>query len=314
MFLNSQKTLTVVAPLFNEADNLVEFYQRIIDTFKKLDGWDCDIIFIDNASTDGSKTILRSFAAADKRIKLIFNRRNYGHIRSPYHGLMCTSTNFVALISTDLEEPPEFLLEMIKTMEETSCEIVLMRKLHDKNTLRVSAGKLYYKVLNKLSKVKLVESASGFGLYKKIVIDEIRKIQEPYPYLRGLISELGFKVATLSYRHGGRNYGVSKSNIGVLYDLGITGIVQSSIAPLRILGAMGLLFSCLSFAGVLLMLILKTFFWDLIPFGYAPLAIILFMLAGFQFAFLWLLGEYVIVILRKNMNRPIVDEEERVNF
>jgi glycosyltransferase involved in cell wall biosynthesis len=308
------KKISVVTPTYNEEQNIITLYGRIKDTISKLDNYIFEIIIIDNASSDNTRTLLRELAKKDKSVKLIFNTRNFGHIRSPYWGLMQAHGDAVIYLASDLQDPPEYINRFIDEWEK-GWKVVLGTKEKSKtNQITHKLRKLYYLLLDKITDIEIIRDSTGFGLYDKIVINQIRAINDPYPFLRGLISELGYPVKRLQFEQPRREFGVTKNNIYTLYDIALLGIVSHSNIPLRISSFIGYTISILSFILGVAYLVLKINDWYAFPRGVAPIIILMFLFFGLLFIFLGLIGEYISVIYAHIRNRPVVVESERVNF
>lgn len=308
------KKISIVAPTYNEEQNIITLYGRIKDAISKLENYIFEIIIIDNASTDNTRVLLRGLAKEDKSIKLIFNTRNFGHIRSPYWGIMQAHGDAVIYLASDLQDPPEYIGRFIGEWEK-GWKVVLATKEKSKtNQITHKLRKLYYLLLDKITDVEIIRNSTGFGLYDKIVIDKIRAINDPYPFLRGLISELGYPVKRLEFEQPRREFGVTKNNIYTLYDIALLGIVSHSNIPLRISSLIGYAISIASFMLGLIYLVLKMNDWYAFPRGVAPIIILMFFFFGLLFIFLGLIGEYISVIYTHVRNRPVVVESERVNF
>jgi len=310
--LNSK--ITLVSGCFNESENIGELYSRVLEIFNKFKNYEFDYIIIDNASTDATRDILRQIAFKDKRIKLIFNTRNFGHIRSPYWGILQASGDAVVYLASDLQDPPELIEEFISYWEDGYKVVLGVKPESETNKIFHFLRKSYYNVLSKISDVELTKNTTGFGLYDKSVIQEIKKINDPYPYLRGIVDEIGYKIKTIPFVQPQRKRGITKNNIFTLYDIAVLGITSHSKTPLRIAAVLGFFMSVLAIFLALLLFIFKIIWWDNFVAGLAPIGITILLLFGILFAVIGVLGEYTISIQRYVSNRPIVVEEERVNF
>jgi dolichol-phosphate mannosyltransferase len=306
--------ISIVTPCYNEEDNISELYARITKVISSLDQYQFEILFIDNASSDKTVEMIKGLCASDPRVKLIVNNRNFGHIRSPYWGVMQSYGEVTVYMASDLQDPPEYIPQFIAEWER-GWKIVLATKPESKtNFLFHLLRKIYYQILDRLSEVQLVKDATGFGLYDRQVLDCVRQINDPYPYFRGLICELGFPLKTIEFNQPRRARGISKNNFYTLYDLAMLGIVSHSIVPLRIASMFGLFVGVSSFLFGLLYFVLKLLYWENFPMGLAPLIIAVFFMFGVLFIFIGLLGEYIGSIHTYVKNRPIVVEKERINF
>jgi len=300
--MTQKKKISFISPCFNEQDNVNDLYSRVSSIWESNPQFDYEYVIIDNASTDDTVKKLKEIAAKDTRVKIIVNTRNFGHIRSPYWGILQTTGDATIYM--------QFIQEW-----ETGYKIVLATKpVSEGNPFVHFLRKLYYRILDTISDIQLVRDATGFGLYDKKVLDEIRKINDPYPYLRGLICELGYPIKTIEFIQPRRVRGISKNNFYTLYDIAMLGLVSHSLVPIRVASFMGVVIGLLSifFGGAFF--IAKLIWWDYFPMGVAPIAIALFGLFGLLFIFMGLLGEYIGVIQTYVSKRPIVVEEERVNF
>ncbi len=271
-------------------------------------------VFIDNASTDGTVEALRQLALRDARVALILNQRNFGHVRSPFHGLLQAPGDAVIVMAADLQDPPELIPEFIKQWRE-SYPVVLGQKLNSEESwLFFSLRRAYYKLVKRLADVDLVENATGFGLYDRKVIEQLRALDEPYPYVRGLVCELGYPIARVPYAQPQRKRGITKNNFYTLYDVAMLGITSHSKVPLRLATMVGFAASALSFAVGFAYLVYKLIFWDRFALGIAPVVIGLFFFASVQLFFIGILGEYLGSIHTKIAKRPLVVEKERINW
>ena len=307
------KKLSIVTPTFNEEGNVDILYERISKVMKR-NSFNYEIIFIDNASTDDTVAKLRNIAAADQRVKLILNASNFGHIRSPYYALLQSTGDAAVLISSDLQDPPEIIDSLVASWENGSKVVLTVRSSSDEAWLLRQLRKAFYKVLSKLSSVPLVQSATGAGLFDKEVIAELRKLEDPYPYFRGLVVELGFPVATVEFHQPHRYSGKTKNNWLTLYDMALLGLTTYGGAAIRIVSLFGFTVSILSLLVAVGYLVAKLIYWDSFELGLVPLILGVFFFGSIQIFFLGLLGEYVSNIQRRIRKLPLVIEAERVNF
>ncbi len=309
-----KKLISIVTPCFNESANVDELYIRIKSALKGLDNYDFEIIFIDNASQDDTVSKIKKLALQDKSVKLIVNTRNFGHIRSPYYGILQSRGAATIYLASDLQDPPEFIHEFIKHWESGYKLVMAVKRNIQGSRFIASVRKKYYRVLDDISDISVIKDSTGFGLYDREVLDHLRKINDPYPFLRGLICELGYEVKTIEFDQPRRFNGVSKNNFYSLYDIAMLGIVSHSKVPIRIAGFLGVLLGFVSLVVALIYVILKLIFWESFPLGMAPIVIGLFFLAGVQLVFLSVLGEYISSIHSYLQKRPLVVEKERINF
>jgi glycosyltransferase involved in cell wall biosynthesis len=307
------KKISIVTPTFNEEGNVEVLYERIKKVMASQP-YDYEILFIDNASTDKTVQKLRKLAEADKNVKLILNARNFGHIRSPYHGLLQATGEAVVLIASDLQDPPEMIDSLIESWKEGNKIVLAVKSSTDERWIWKLIRRGYYKFVTKISNEPLVKNATGAGLFDKAVITELRKLTEPYPYFRGLVTELGFRVKTIEFHQPKRQSGKTKNNFFTLYDIALLGITTSGGTPIRLISLAGFGVAVLSFLIALGYLIAKLLFWDSFEFGFVPIILGVFFFGSFQIFLIGLLGEYLANIQRRIRNMPLVIEEERVNF
>jgi dolichol-phosphate mannosyltransferase len=306
--------ISIVTPCFNESDNVAELYRRIKESIAPIDRYNFEIIFIDNASTDDTVNKLKSLALIDKSVKVIVNTRNFGHIRSPYYGILSSAGEATIYLASDLQDPPEIIPNFIEQWEHGYKLVMAIKPKSEGSILFHAIRTLYYKFLNSISEVKLLENSTGFGLYDKIVLDHVRLINDPYPYLRGTICELGYSIKTIEFIQPQRKRGISKNNFYTLYDIGMLGIVQHSKVPLRIATIFGFITGLVSILVALIYLVRKLLNWESFGLGISPIIIGVFFMFGMLFIFLGLLGEYILVMHVKLQNKPIVVPKERINF
>lgn len=308
------KLISVVTACYNEEENIREVYQQVKNVFAGLSDYRYEHIFIDNASKDKTVSILKEIARDDKNIKIIVNARNFGHIRSPYHALLQAKGDTVISIVADLQDPPAMIKDFIKKWEE-GYKVVLGVKTQSKETAAMFlVRKLYYELVSKLSEVELVKNYTGFGLYDKKVIEVLKAINDPYPYFRGLIADIGFESAKIEYTQPTRKRGITKNNFYTLYDMAMLGITNHSKVPLRLATMLGFTMSILSLFVAVGYFIYKLVFWESFTVGMAPIVIGLFFFSSVQLFFLGIVGEYIGSIYTQVVKRPLVIEKERINF
>lgn len=306
--------ITVLTPCYNEAENVRALYDRVRAVFEPLSDYRYEHVFIDNASTDDTVAILRDIAAGDRRIKVIVNTRNFGHVRSPYHALLQCRGDAVIGMAADLQDPPELIPAFLEKWREGYKVVLGIKSASEESAAMFAIRRIGYGVIDRLSEVKQVRNCTGFGLYDKAFVSVLRRLPDPYPYFRGIVAELGFRYSTVPYTQPKRTRGITKNNLYMLYDLGIQGIVNHSKIPLRLATIVGFCSSVASLMAALVYFVMKMLFWYDLPIGIAPLIIGLFCVASVQLFFLGVLGEYVGSIYTQVRNRPLVVEEERINF
>jgi len=308
------KLISIITPCYNEEENVEDVYREVKKVFDSLKGYTYEHIFIDNASKDKTVSILKDIAKDDKNVKVIINTRNFGHIRSPYHALLQAKGDAVISIVADLQDPPQKIIEFLKKWEE-GYKIVIGIKTHsEESAIMFGVRKIFYTLISKLSDVELIRNFTGFGLYDKKVIDIIRNLDDPYPYFRGIIADIGFEVAKIKYKQPARKRGITKNNFYTLYDIAMLGITNHSKVPLRLAAMVGFSLSIISLFVACGYLIYKLIFWKSFSVGIAPVVIGLFFFASVQLFFLGLVGEYIGSIHTQVLKRPLVIEKERINF
>lgn len=309
------KKISIVSPCYNEEKNLHAVYQEVKTQFEQnLPNYQYEHIFIDNSSTDESPKILRELAAKDKNVKVIFNSRNFGHLRSPMHGLLQSTGDATILLVSDLQDPPNLIPTLVKKWEEGNKVVVAIKKESEESAVMFAIRTLYYNIINKISETKLAKNYTGFGIYDKKVIEVLKSFDDPYPYLRGMVFKVGFKTDHIFYVQPKRKRGVTKNNFYTLYDLAMLGICSHSKVPLRIFTISGFAIAALSLLVSFIYLILKLIFWNSFQLGLAPIIIGLFFFSAVQIFSIGIIGEYIGVILTKVTKEPLVIEEERLNF
>lgn len=308
------KFISIVTACYNEQENVREVYNRVRQEIEKLPNYNYEHIFIDNASTDRTVAIIKEIAVSDKRVKVIVNTRNFGHIRSPFHALLQAKGDAVISIVADLQDPPEMIGNFLKKWEEGYKIVVGVKIGSEEAKPLYAARKFYYDIICKLAEVRLIKNFTGFGLYDKQVIEILRGVGDPYPYFRGLICDIGFEIGEIEYVQPLRKRGLTKNNFYTLYDMAMLGLTNHSKVPLRLATMLGFAMSIVSLAIGLVYLIFKLLFWQQFSLGLAPLVIGLFFFASVQLIFLGIVGEYVGAIHTQVLKRPLVTEKERVNF
>ncbi len=311
------KKISIVSSCFNEAENVDELYERVKAQMEKYKGkYDYEQILLDNASTDDTADKLRALAKKDKHVKVILNARNFGHIRSPYWGIINATGDAVIYMASDLQDPPELIADFIGKWEE-GYKIVLGQKNQSKESpIFFAVRKCFYWFINRINDTgsELVKNCTGFGLYDRQVVEIFKSTEDTYPYLRGLICEIGFDKALIPFVQPVRKRGFSKNNFYTLYDNAMIGIVKHSKVPLRIMTFAGFVFSGFSLLLSIGYFVAKLLYWDSFHFGIAPILISIYFFASIQLFFMGILGEYIGAIYTRVDKKPIVVEKERINF
>jgi glycosyltransferase involved in cell wall biosynthesis len=308
------KLITIMTPCYNEVLNVREVNRRVREMAASLPAYSFEHLFIDNASTDGTLDVLREMAAEDPSVKVIVNARNVGGARSGMHGLLQAKGDAVGALFADLQDPPELFVEMIKKWEEGFPIVAAIKNTSEESGLMYRVRTAYYKLVARLTNVKVLEHFTGFGLYDRSVIERIRSgFRDPHPFFRGMIAELGLPTAKVFYNQRRRKRGISKNNFYTLYDFAMQGITNLSKVPLRLVIFFGFISAMLSFLMGMFYLVYKLVFWYSFTVGLAPVVLGLFFLGSVQLVALGIIGEYVGSIHTLVLNRPLVTEKERIN-
>jgi glycosyltransferase involved in cell wall biosynthesis len=311
----AMKKISVVTICYNEEGNIQQYYDQVVGVLRQFRGrYNYEIIVADNDSTDRTPSILRAIAKKDRNFKVIFNSRNFGPNRSGNNAFRQARGDAVVLMSSDLQDPPALIKDFVGKWEE-GYKVVMAIKSHSEESAFVYYLRtLFYKVLSRLSEVDLVSHFNGFGLYDRQIVDIYRELDDPYPYFRGLIADIGFEPAIIEYTQPVRRHGKSKSSLMYLYEEAMLGITSYTKLPLRLATIIGFSTAFVSFLIGMFYLVYKLLYWQSFSVGIAPLAIGLFFLASIQLIFLGLLGEYVSMVHIQVLKRPPVYERERLNF
>jgi len=307
------KKISIITPTFNEEKNIEKLCSEISKEMSKLD-YDYEHIIIDNHSNDQTISILKKIAEKDKKVKVIINTRNFGHIRSPIYGMLQATGDACILMNSDFQDPIELIPQYIREWEQGSQIILGQRSSSDENFFMNSFKDFFYKFINKISDVPLMRNTTGSGLFTKNIVDQIRKIDDPYPYFRGLLSEISSQIKLIQFHQPKRSGGETKNNFYTLYDIGVLGIVKHSKLPLRLMTFIGFFTSIISIMIATVFFFYKILFWNSFEVGVAPLVIGLFTIASIQIFLLGFIGEYVMTILTHTRKLPLVVEKERINF
>ena len=309
-----ERLISVVSGCYNEEENVRECYEQVKKVFQEIGRYRYEYIFIDNASKDRTAAILRKIAAQDKNVKVILNARNFGHIRSPYHAILQARGDAVISVVSDLQDPPELIKEFLRKWEEGFLVVIAFKQESEESPLFFLIRKLYYELVSRLAEIDLNKNATGFGLYDRRFIDIVAEMDDPYPYFRGLVSEIGFPLAKIPYHQPARKRGLTSNNFYRLYDMAMLGITNHSKVPLRLATMLGFAVSLVSLCIALGYLVCKLLFWNSFSLGLAPLEIGLFFFGSVQLFFIGILGEYIGAIHTQVLKRPHVVELERINF
>ena len=310
-----QKTISVMIPCYNEEENARPIYEAVRDELRKsCASYDYEILFIDNKSTDRTREVIRSICAEDKHVKAIFNVKNFGQFNSPYYGLLQTTGDCTITMCADFQDPPELIPKLVQAWEE-GFKVVIGKKTKSREHPFVYWMRgCYYKILKRMSSTEIIEQFTGFGLYDKSFVDTLRNLHDPTPFMRGIVAELGPERKEIEYEQPKRRAGKTHNNFYTLYDAAMLSFTSYTKNGLRIATFSGFIIALISFIIGLFYLIMKLLFWYKFTAGYAPMMIGIFFMGGIILAFMGFMGEYVMAINARVMNRPLVVEEERINF
>ncbi len=313
--MNGQKKISIVSGCYNEEGNLQEFYDRVLAVLARFPHYRYEIIIADNCSTDGSRDILRRLAVSDKNFKVILNANNFGPVRSGYNAFLQASGDAVVLMSSDLQDPPELIADLIGKWEDGYQVVAAVKKWSQGNPRTFLTSRFYYWLLAKLSDSdQIVRNFTGFGLYDRKFMNALKLYKDPVPYFRGFVSEIGFRRAEVEFLQPMRKHGRSKHNFFTLYDIAMTGFVNHSKLPLRLATFSGFCLAGGSLLVALAYFIYKLLRWDTFSLGLAPLVIGMFFFSAVQLIFIGIIGEYIGAILTQVKNHPLAIEDERINF
>ena len=310
----AKKTVSIMIPCYNEEENIVPITDAVVEQMNKLPQYDYEVVVIDNCSTDQTRPLLRKICAANPKIKAIFNVKNFGQFNSPYYGLCQTSGDCVIPICADFQDPVEMIPEFLKYWEEGYQIVCGVKKSSKERKIMYKLRSLYYKLIKKFSAVDQIEHFTGFGLYDKSFIELLRRLKDPTPFIRGIVAELGGKRKEIPYEQPLRRAGKTHNNWYTLYDAAMLSVTSYTKAGMRIAVFAGMAMAFVSFLVGLVYLIMKLIYWDRFDAGQAPTIIIVSLMCSILLAFMGFLGEYISAINMRMMHRPLVVEEERINF
>ena len=309
------KKISVLIPCYNEVENVVPMSEAVTGILEgELSQYDYELVFIDNCSTDGTREKLEEICAQNKRVKVIFNVTNFGQFNSPFYGMCQTTGDCTISMCCDFQDPVEMLPQFVKEWESGYKIVSAIKTSSKENPFIRLLRTMYYKMIRNMSDVKMIEHFTGFGLYDKTFIELLRQLDDPMPFLRGIVAEYGFKRKEIEYQQAKRRAGKTKNNFYTLYDAAMLSITSYTKVGLRLATILGFVSSGVSLLIALVYLILKLINWDNFQAGYAPMIIGIYVLGSLQLFFIGLLGEYILNINSRVIKRPLVVEERRINF
>lgn len=311
----ARKTISIMVPCYNEEENVIPLSKAIIQTIEtELPQYDYELLFIDNCSKDNTQALIRELCRQNPKIKAIFNAKNFGQFNSPYHGMCQTTGDCTITMCADFQDPVEMIPQFIKKWEEGYKIVCGIKTASRENPIMYFLRSCYYRAIKKMSSVEQIEHFTGFGLYDKRFIEVLRDLNDPTPFIRGIVAELGFKRCDVEYTQPKRRGGKSKNNWYSLYDAAMLSFTSYTKIGLRLATFFGFGLSAVSLIAAVVYLVLKLLYWNRFPAGTAPILLAVLLLGSIQLFFIGLLGEYILSINQRSMNRPLVVEEERLNF
>lgn len=310
-----KKKVSILIPCYNEEENVVPMANAIRDLFtSQLTAYDWELLFIDNDSSDNTRQLLTELCRGDKRIKAIFNAKNFGQFNSPYYGICQTTGDCTISMCCDFQDPIELIPKYLEEWENGYKIVIGIKTASRENKLIRFLRTCYYKVIKKFSNVEQIEHFTGSGLYDKSFVEVLRGLDDSSPFLRGIVAELGFRRKEIPYEQPKRRAGKTHNNFYTLYDAAMLSFTSYTKIGLRVATIGGFIMSVISLLVALVYLIMKLVNWDAFPAGNTPILLGVFVLGSIQLFFIGLLGEYVLNINTKVMHRPLVIEEKRLNF
>ena len=308
------KKVSIMIPCYNEEENIEAITDAVVKQMEALPQYDYEVVCIDNCSTDNTRPLLRKICGKNKKIKAILNVKNFGQFNSPYYGLTQCTGDCAISVCADFQDPVEMIPEFLKCWEEGYQIVYGVKTSSKEGKIMYGLRSLYYKLIKKYSSVDQIEHFTGFGLYDKSFLETMRNLKDPTPFIRGIVAELGGKRKAIEYEQPKRRAGKTHNNWYTLYDAAMLSFTSYTKIGLRAATFLGAGIAALSFLVALIYLILKLCNWNNFDAGQAPLLIGMFFLGAVQLIFLGVIGEYILSMNQRIMNRPLVVEQERINF
>lgn len=309
------KKISIMVPTYNEEENVEPLYEALVETLTRdCASYDYEILFIDNKSKDHTREKLRKICGRDPKVRAIFNAKNFGQFNSPFYGIIHTTGDCCICVCADFQDPIDMIPKFVAEWEKGYKIVCGIKTTSEENKLMYFLRSCYYKLIKKMSSVEMIEHFTGFGLYDKAFVKVLRDLKDPTPFIRGIVAELGFERKELEYTQAKRRAGKTSNNFFTLFDAAMLSVTSYTKVGLRFATIMGMVSIVVSFAVAVVYLILKLTNWDNFPAGMTPMLLMVLMLSSVQIFFIGLIGEYIISMNQRIMNRPLVVEEERLNF
>ena len=309
------KKISIMVPCYNEEENVIPISEALVDMFAKdLPQYDYEILFIDNDSTDSTRVKLRAICEKNHKIKAIFNAKNFGQFNSPYYGILQTTGDCTIPVCADFQDPIELIPKLVAKWEEGFKIVCAVKTKSKENPIMYFLRSCYYKLIKKMSSVEQIEQFTGFGLYDKSFVQVLRDLKDPIPFIRGIVGELGFKRTEIEYTQPQRRAGKTHNNFYTLYDAAMLSFTSYTKIGLRLATFVGAFSGFASVIIAIVYFIMKLMYWDRFRAGMVPLILLVCFIGSLQLLFIGLMGEYILSMNKRLMNRPLVVEEERINF
>lgn len=311
------KKISIMIPCYNEVENVVPISEAVVEVLQReLSEYDYEILFIDNASTDGTRDKLEKICSENKKIKAIFNVTNFGQFNSPFHGMCQTTGDCTITMCCDFQDPVELIPRFVQEWERGHRVVSGIKTSSKEKKIIYWMRSVYYKLIKNMSDVKMIEHFTGFGLYDKSFIKLLKQLDDPIPFIRGIVAEYGagFNMIEVEYEQPKRRAGKTHNNFYSLYDAAMLSFTSYTKVGLRLATFVGFLSAVISFLVAIAYCVLKIVNWTTFSAGTAPVTIGVFLIGGIQLLFIGFMGEYILNINTRVIHRPIVVEEKRINF
>lgn len=313
--MSEKKKISIMVPCYNEEENVEPLSKAVIETLERdLPEYDYELLFIDNCSKDRTREKILLLCSKNKKIKAIFNTKNFGQFNSPYYGLCQTTGDCTICLCADFQDPIDMIPKFVREWENGYKIVCGIKTSSKENKIMYFLRSIYYKAIKKMSEVEQIEHFTGFGLYDKSFIQVLRDLKDPTPFLRGIVAELGPERKDIEYEQQERRAGKTSNNWYRLYDAAMLSFTSYTKIGLRLATFLGFALSACSIVVAIIYFVLKLLHWNDFPAGMTPVLIGVFVMGSMQMFFIGLLGEYIMNMNARLMNRPLVVEQERINF